>query len=202
MNGASEFRDGGNTFPEDTWTHVAMVYDGGTGRLFKDGSRVASKESVSLSLGGGEVTIGGRPDSSFGGSTENFSGSIDDVAFFSQALTAEQITTLMDSDGTVGISAAETDLRVTYDSNGGDGQVPVDGSTYTAGDSVTVFGNVNELTLVGYTFGGWNTKPDANGDDYTQDDTFNITDDVTLYAVWEFQEPEDGGGGTKFQPYF
>ena len=35
-----------------------------------------------------------------------------------------------------------------------------------------------------YKFKGWNTKPDGTGDDFT--DSTELTDDITVYAKWEF----------------
>jgi uncharacterized repeat protein (TIGR02543 family) len=200
-NNSYDFRNSGNSFPEEAWTHVALVYEANTGtgalagsgtaRLYQDGTEVASEEGVLFAVGDDTVTIGGRP-SNQAETTENFSGSIDDVAFFSEALTGEQITALKDADGTVGMSAAETDLSVTYNGNGADvGSVPVDGNSYTAGDSVTVFGNTNGLSRPDYTFAGWNSRQDGSGDSYAADSTFSITQDVTLYAVWE---PSGSGG--------
>ncbi|PXA03035.1 hypothetical protein DDZ13_14045 [Coraliomargarita sinensis] len=75
---------------------------------------------------------------------------------------------------------------VTYDGNGSDsGSVPVDGNAYALNDSVTVLGNTGSLEREGFTFGGWNTASDGSGTGYIAEDSFNITDDVTLYAQWE-----------------
>ena len=74
---------------------------------------------------------------------------------------------------------------VTYDANGAtSGDVPTDNTAYTSGQSVTVAGNTGSLAKTGYAFGGWNTESDGGGTCYTGGGTFNITADVTLYAVW------------------
>ena len=74
---------------------------------------------------------------------------------------------------------------VTYDGNGNDsGSVPVDGNTYSSGDSVTVLGNTGSLGLTGFTFNGWNTAADGSGTSYIGGNTFNITANTTLYAQW------------------
>jgi len=83
----------------------------------------------------------------------------------------------------------ENTYPVTYDANGGTGNVPLDGSSpYTAGATVTVLGNVgvpDTLTLAGYTFGGWNTQANGSGTTYQAGNTFPMSAGaVTLYAIW------------------
>jgi Listeria/Bacterioides repeat len=77
-----------------------------------------------------------------------------------------------------------TAYTVTYDANGGSGDVPIDSTRYTTGQSVTVQDKGN-LTETGYDFGGWNTKGDGTGTPYQPGATFNMgTTNVTLYAQW------------------
>lgn len=65
------------------------------------------------------------------------------------------------------------------------GTVPVDGKTYTAGETVTVLGNPGALSRVGYLFSGWNTKADGTGTSYLAEATFVMgTENLTLHAVW------------------
>ena len=75
---------------------------------------------------------------------------------------------------------------VTYDGNGNTGgDVPVDGTKYPQGGTVTVLGNTGSLVKTGFTFTGWNTKADGSGTDYAAPATFAIgTANVTLYAKW------------------
>ncbi|MEU8541534.1 InlB B-repeat-containing protein [Streptomyces sp. NPDC048717] len=96
-------------------------------------------------------------------------------------------------------------LTVTYDGNGEtSGTPPVDPNTYHSGDTVTVLGP-GDLTRAGYTFLGWSTDPAATTAQYQPGDTFTITGDTTLYAVWQ-QEPAtltvtyDGNGNTSGTP--
>ena len=42
----------------------------------------------------------------------------------------------------------------------------------------------DDPTREDYEFKGWNTKPDGTGDDFT--DSTELTDDITVYAKWEF----------------
>ena len=83
------------------------------------------------------------------------------------------------------VSAGPTTYTVTYDGNGNtSGDVPTDENAYTSGATVTVLGNTGNLAKTGFTFGGWNTLAEGTGDSYDEGDTFEITDDITLYAKW------------------
>ena len=78
-----------------------------------------------------------------------------------------------------------------YPAHGG-GESAEDGSMETMTD--LVYGSpttltANTFTLVGYTFNGWNTQADGNGDRYDNGGVVNIPVDtngqtVTLYAQW------------------
>ncbi len=74
---------------------------------------------------------------------------------------------------------------VTYDANGAtSGSVPTDATAYSPNATVTVLGNTGNLAKTGCAFSGWNTKSDGSGDNYDEDDTFEITANTTLYAKW------------------
>ena len=77
-----------NTVNDNNWHHVVMTADGSTIRLYLDGSQKDSK-----TYPGGSVSIG---TSQFIGTAENlsewFSGSLDEVAFYGSALSAQRIT--------------------------------------------------------------------------------------------------------------
>jgi uncharacterized repeat protein (TIGR02543 family) len=76
-------------------------------------------------------------------------------------------------------------ITVTYNGNTSDsGSVPVDGSTYTNGATVTVLGNPGNLGKTGHTFTNWNTAALGSGTSYAPAATFNITASTTLYAQW------------------
>ncbi len=74
---------------------------------------------------------------------------------------------------------------VTYDGNGGTGSVTADPSNpYVFNSTVTVLGQgdwVNE----GSVFKGWNTVAGGTGTAYSEDEEFEITENVTLYAQWK-----------------
>ena len=75
---------------------------------------------------------------------------------------------------------------VTYNANGAtSGTVPTDATEYDDGNNtVTVLGNTGDLAKTHYTFGGWNTKADGTGTNYTAGNTFTISASTTLYAKW------------------
>ncbi len=68
------------------------------------------------------------------------------------------------------------------------GAVPTDTTEYEVNDTVTVKGR-NTLVRTGWTFVGWspvNTNYiHGTSPLYTQNDTFTITDNTTLYAIWK-----------------
>ncbi|GMO66406.1 MAG: hypothetical protein Ta2A_14610 [Treponemataceae bacterium] len=77
-----------------------------------------------------------------------------------------------------------TALRVTYDKNSGDGDIPFDNTEYDPGDTVTVLDNTDTLARSGYRFDGWNTKTNGSGTTYQSGKTFTITKNTTLYVKW------------------
>lgn len=79
---------------------------------------------------------------------------------------------------------------VTYNGNGHTGgTAPTDSnSPYNTGATVTVLGNIGNLTKNNSTFKGWNTnQTQANNGtiQYTQGQTFTINTNTTFYAVWQ-----------------
>ena len=88
-----------------------------------------------------------------------------------------------DYDTNVVIDKVAEWATVTYDANGGTGEVPVDDKIYSIGDEVTVLSK-NTLKKEDYQFAGWNTKADGSGTHYDAEETFEITENTTLYAQW------------------
>lgn len=79
---------------------------------------------------------------------------------------------------------ANPTYTLTYDANGGGGNVPATAS-YEDRDIVTVASG-NNLAKVGYVFDGWNTVPSGGGTNYTVASTFTMSStSVTLYAQWK-----------------
>lgn len=103
--------------------------------------------------------------------------------------TATQITFSCDSKNNrfflddVCVKQGSSTFSVTYNANSGSGTAPTDNTEYDRNSSVTVSGNTN-LTKTGWTFAGWNTAADGSGTPYAAGNTFSITSNVTLYAMW------------------
>lgn len=72
-----------------------------------------------------------------------------------------------------------------YDGNGNTGgTVPADNAGYKPNGSATVSGNPGHLAKTGYTFEGWNTSADGEGDFYAPGDAIEMKQNITLYASW------------------
>lgn len=79
-----------------------------------------------------------------------------------------------------------TTYKVSYHGNDNEsGEVPVDSTKYSPNSKVEVLGNTGNLSVKGYTFLKWNTKKDGSGDEFSAEDSFTISDNVTLYAQWK-----------------
>jgi hypothetical protein len=77
----------------NTWTHMAATYDGSTLRLFVNGTQVSSAARTGpLATGTGPLRLGGNSIWA-----EWFTGRLDDVRIYNQALTPTQIQTDMNT---------------------------------------------------------------------------------------------------------
>ena len=109
--------------------------------------------------------------------------------FWGRALTA---------DITVYAHWERADTQVMYDANGGKGaHAPTDGRQHS---TIATPSDVSQsFSRDGYSFAGWNTKPDGSGVSYKDGDGVPVEDKVvTLYAQWRakiFVMPEAGGKG-------
>lgn len=109
--------------------------------------------------------------------------------FWGRALTA---------DVTVYAHWERADTQVMYDANGGKGShAPTDGRQHS---TIATPSDVSRsFSRDGYSFAGWNTKPDGSGVSYKDGDGVPVEDKVvTLYAQWRakiFVMPEAGGKG-------
>ena len=81
---------------------------------------------------------------------------------------------------------ADSKLTVTYDANGGTGTVTDSSSPYNYGAEVTVQAGTSLTGPDSKTFQGWALTDDAaaKNDAYDPSDKFNITENMTFYAVW------------------
>ncbi|MDO5042900.1 MAG: InlB B-repeat-containing protein [Slackia sp.] len=73
------------------------------------------------------------------------------------------------------------DVTVTFDKNGGNTEADPRSITVTSGSTVGTL--PTEPTRDGYTFLGWNTRSDGNGEAF--DESTPVTSDITVYAQWE-----------------
>lgn len=109
--------------------------------------------------------------------------------FWGRALTA---------DITVYAHWERADTQVMYDANGGKGShAPTDGHQHS---TIAMPSDVSRsFSRDGYSFAGWNTKPDGSGVSYKDGDGVPVEDKaVTLYAQWRakiFVMPAAGGKG-------
>ena len=91
-------------------------------------------------------------------------------------------------------------FTVTYNANGAtSGFAPSDPNQYSAGQPVTVVGNLGYLFNPGNAFTGWNTAADGSGTFYGPGASFNMgSAKVTLYAQWTAQNwPVSIWGGAR-----
>lgn len=83
---------------------------------------------------------------------------------------------------------ASATLTVTYESNNDQHQAgATNGSaptttTHSSGDVVTVASS--DISRIGFIFAGWDTSSSGVGSRYQPNETFTITQDTTLYAIW------------------
>ena len=77
--------------------------------------------------------------------------------------------------------------KVMFDANGGKGIMP---------EQVFISGTIQELNTNAfengdYVFTYWNTKADGTGATYVSGNYYSLTSDITLYAQWEIDNPEN-----------
>ena len=93
-------------------------------------------------------------------------------------LTGSEVT----GPGTYTALFKEKNYSVTYDANGGTGDVPTDDSDYNKTNKTVTVKSADGLAKVGYKFDGWTKNADGTG---AVGDQFDIEHaDVTLYAKW------------------
>ncbi len=156
------------------------------------------------------VSLGGANPTSFGLSGLNMEIMPDQEDYFGVApntgLAAGTYTAMVTVSGdnvasqtfvvsfTVNPAAAEGDVTVTFNSNGGGTEASPASATVTSGGTVTL--PTTNPTKSGYTFAGWNTAADASGTAFTAFTA--VTGNITVYAVWYENLT---GSGTDADPY-
>lgn len=86
-------------------------------------------------------------------------------------------------EATENFTGLDTLYSVLYDGNGNDGGSAPTEYAYQSGAEPTA--SANTFSLTDHVFSEWNTAADGSGDSYDPGDTITVTDDVTLYAIWE-----------------
>ena len=71
--------------------------------------------------------------------------------------------------------------EVTYNANGGTGSI--ESQSKLEGHSLIVSNPLN-IARTGYSFKEWNTKADGSGESYNPGDSYNVDQDLVLYAKW------------------
>jgi hypothetical protein len=74
-------------------------------------------------------------------------------------------------------------FSVVYRGNGSDGGSAPATYAYQAGSVPAV--SANTFTFTDFAFVEWNTVPDGSGTGYDPGDELTVTEDVTIYAIWE-----------------
>jgi len=166
----------------------------GTATAFAGGGGGAGDEASDVQGGGGNggggaagnPAVFGTPNTGGGGGGGSYDGTTANGARGGR--------------GIVVISYTLTSHNITYNANGGTG-APAPGSGLS-GATVTL--SSATPTRDGYTFAGWNTQVDDNGDSYAAGDELTLgTTDVTLYAQWtpiEYTVTYNLNGGTGTAP--
>lgn len=92
-----------------------------------------------------------------------------------------------------GSGSTKSSYTITYQMNDGTDDVFTTGSTEKVSSSSKSFiVTASEPTRDGYTFERWNTAANGTGKSYTAGISYNITANLTLYAIWkEKEEPVD-----------
>ncbi len=157
---------GTTQLPANTWSHIAVTYNGAQFKFFLNGVQKASKNTTgAMFVSNGALRIGGNSI----WSDEYFSGLIDEVRIYNRALTAAEITTDMNTPITQ--DTTNPTISITSPTQG----ATISGTqiiTANAQDNISVAGvqfkvdgqNVGtEDTSAPYAF-SWNTTSATNAD--------------------------------------
>lgn len=172
--------EGSNALEADTWTHLAVSYDGSNVKLFVNGTEAASQPaSGSIQTSSGDLSIGGTTV----WSDQWFDGLIDEVRVYDRALTTTEIQTDKETPvSTVG--ASHTD-EVTYRYDDAGRLTEVEDDPADAGCTTRVYGydkNSNRLNRTSRApLSGGACDPGPGGQ--VQTSTYDSADRLTSSGV-------------------
>jgi len=87
-NDCSAWVDGNAFLPLNTWSHIALTFDGSSVKVYKNGALTRQLAVAgALPVSDGPVRIGGRDNPSFA----HWTGSIDEVSIYGRALSSNEI---------------------------------------------------------------------------------------------------------------
>ncbi|GEM_PF-5085962 len=175
--------------PLDIWTHVAVTYDGTTGRteIFFNGVQAASgvsiKRPASNGVGVAQVRIG-----------EGFTGYMDEWAMFGRALSQEEIEYY--SEGLAGKAASGLAAFYSFDdSTAASFDTVNDRWAGTSGNSIWFHGQVEDYTP-GFETDWWNDWMNAASlmGDFVDDSLYGMITPVDPSPVMYSQQDTNGDG--------
>ena len=121
-----------SVLPLNTWTHVAMTYDGSMLRLYINGADAGSRAAT------GTLVPASPPEPGIVGGASAFAGTIDELRFYRRALSAAEISADM-TDAVDSASAPLTVTSVTPAAQGVDAAHAIVSATFSrAADSATI----------------------------------------------------------------
>jgi Concanavalin A-like lectin/glucanases superfamily/Ig-like domain CHU_C associated/Putative metal-binding motif/Secretion system C-terminal sorting domain len=141
-----------SSFTDGNWHHVAVVYDGATRKIYKDGTLIGSDSKT------GNVTYSSSATNNigaYGNSAEFFNGSIDEVRFWNRALSSSELNNNRNCE----LSGTQTNLYAYYKFNAGNAGVTNTGLTTLVDSS----GNNRNGTLVNFGLTGTTSNWVATG---------------------------------------
>lgn len=143
---------------------------------------------IEFTLGGTTTATPTTDVGTYDGSTKTWTGSSKTIVFTNAASGQYHYKTVTITSGSL-----SGPFTVTYEANGGSGTM-TDTTEYDSGDLVTVSSCTFTPADSFHEFDSFNTKADGSGTSYDEGDKFNISEDVTLYAIWAIKDVTLGNG--------
>ena len=180
FSGTNSWITSTDTIPQDTWTHIVITHDqtaGGEPLLYLNGALATITTDAGPPTGTPNsfdmIAIGG----SNAGSSTNFIGSVDDVAYYNQILDPSEITKLYNAGCPVNLNSLSTSTSLSnwwvYGDDPRDviklGTPPTEASIYDRAGSTNLFatGSGDMAIITGSCSGQNGTVPDNSGGQIT-----------------------------------